>query len=183
MAYKNKTIFNPKTQTAIAFMQTTNDTGGQLLEMEHTYNGHSKEPAPHYHPNQEEDFTVLSGELSVRIDGHVRVLKQGEQIHIPKNTVHSMWNNSPENTVVNWKVRPAMETEYFLETTAGLANDGKTNGSGMPRLLQVALLVSKFKNVFRLAKPPFPVQLVLFGILTPFAYLAGYRPTYKKYLD
>lgn len=183
MAYKNKTIRNPKTQTTITFLQTANDTGGQLLEMEHTYNGHSTEPAPHYHPNQEEEFTVLSGELSVRIDGQVRVLKQGERLHIPKNKIHSMWNNSAEKTVVNWKVQPAMDTECFLETAAGLANDGKTNGAGMPGLLQVALLANRFSAVFRLSKPPFPIQRVLFGILMPVAYLAGYRPVYKKYLD
>ncbi len=183
MAYKNKTISNPKTRHDIRFLQTAKDTGGKLLEMEATYHDHSKEPAAHYHPCQAEDFTVLSGELTVRIDGQLKVLKQGDTLHIPANKVHSMWNNSDEKTTVNWKVMPAMNTEYLLETANGLASDGKTNDNGMPNILQVALMANKYTDVFRLAKPPFVVQKILFIALTPLAYLAGYKPTYKQYLD
>jgi quercetin dioxygenase-like cupin family protein len=69
MAYKNKTICNPVTGQNITFLQTATDTGGALLEMESVYNSTSKEPAPHYHPAQEEDFTVLEGSLSVKLNG------------------------------------------------------------------------------------------------------------------
>lgn len=183
MAFRNKILTNPHTRQDIKFLQTTRDTNGQLLEMESTYHAFSKEPPGHYHPNQEEDFTVLQGELSVRMDGLVRTLKQGDTLHIPKNKIHSMWNNAEGTTIVNWKVQPAMDTEYFLETAVGLINDGKTTKSGMPKLLQVALMANKYADVFRLAKPPFGVQKALFLLLTPLAYLAGFRPTYKKYLD
>ncbi len=75
MAFKNKEIFNPITKQDNKFLQTSRDTDGQLLEMESTYNSFSKEPAAHYHPYQVEDFTVLTGELTVRIDGRLKVLK------------------------------------------------------------------------------------------------------------
>jgi len=55
--------------------------------------------------------------------------------------------------------------------------------NGMPPLLQVALIANKYSTELRLAKPPLVVQKILFLLLTPFAYLFGYRPTYKKYLD
>lgn len=183
MAFKNKQISNPKTGQDIKFLQTAKDTDGKLLEMEATYNSHSKEPAAHYHPFQVEDFTVLSGQLTVRMDEHLKVLKQGDTLHIPINKVHSMWNDTDEKTIVNWKVQPAMDTDNLLETATGLAIDGKTNNDGMPNILQVALMANKYSDVFRLANPPFAVQKILFIILTPFSYLFGYRPTYKKYLD
>lgn len=183
MAYKNKTICNPKTRQDIKFLQTGKDTDGKLLEMEATYNEHSKEPTAHYHPYQVEDFTVLLGELTVRIDGQLKVLKQGDKLNIPINKGHSMWNNSDNKTVVNWKVQPAMDTENLLETATGLANDGKTNDDGMPNILQVALMANKYADVFRLSIPPFVAQKILFIILTPFAYMFGHKPTYKKYLD
>ena len=183
MAFKNKIIRNSKTGQDIRFIQTGKETNGLLLEMESTYNGKSLEPPPHYHPNQEEDFIVVDGELTVRINGKTKVLKRGDSLHIPKNKVHSMWNNSNSKTVVNWKVKPAMNTEYLLETGTGLANDGRTNENGMPNILQAALLANTFANVFRLSQPSFAVQKILFFILTPFAYLFGFRPTYKKYLD
>ena len=183
MAIKNKILRNPKTKQEIRFLQTHKDTGGQLLEMEATFNAHSKEPAPHYHPYQEEDFTVLSGELNVRMDGKIIVFKKGDTLHVPKNTVHSMWNDSDDKTVINWKVQPAMNTENLFETATGLALDGKTNDDGMPNILQVALMANKYEDVFRLAKPPFVIQKMVFVLLTPFAYLFGYRPGYQKYLD
>lgn len=183
MAFKNKQISNPKTRQAIRFIRTGKETEGKLLEMETTLNPHSMEPSPHYHPFQAEDFTVLSGQLSVRMDGKVIVLKQGDVLHIPKNKVHSMWNDNDEKTIVNWKIQPAMDTENLLETAIGLAIDGKTNEHGIPNIFQGVLMANKYSNVYRLSKPPFAVQRILFIILTPFSYLLGYRPTYKKYLD
>ena len=183
MAYKNKMIRNPKAHMAIRFLQTAKDTNGRFLEMEARYAAHSAEPVAHYHPHQEEDFMVLSGELTVKINGRVKILRAGEGLHIPEKTVHSMWNNSNGATIVNWKVTPAMNTENLLETTAGLAVDGKTNSKGRPPVLQVALMANKYAEVFRLSKPPYFVQKIVFTVLSPFAYLAGYQPDYKKYLD
>ncbi|HSC52140.1 MAG TPA: cupin domain-containing protein [Phnomibacter sp.] len=151
--------------------------------MESIFNEHSLEPAAHYHPFQEEDFTILSGELTVRMDGQLKVFKAGDSLHIPRNQVHSMWNDSNQKAIVNWKIQPAMDSEHLLETVTGLANDGKTNHVGRPNILQVALMANKFTGVFRLSKPPFVIQKVLFLVLTPFSYLLGYKPTYKKYLD
>ncbi|CAN5905524.1 hypothetical protein BH24BAC1_BH24BAC1_03250 [soil metagenome] len=42
---------------------------------------------------------------------------------------------------------------------------------------------NKYADVIRLSKPPFAVQKILFLALTPIAYLLGYKPTYKKYID
>jgi len=183
MAYKNKTILNPKTRNEIRFLQTKKDTEGKLLEMESTYFSHSKEPPAHYHPFQTEDFTVLTGELSVRVNGEVKILTQGKSINIRPNVVHSMWNNSDKKTIVNWKVQPAMDTEYMLETLLGLAQNGKTNEDGVPGILQIALTANKFADVFRLNKPPFAVQKIIFTLLSLAAYLFGYKPTYPQYLD
>jgi hypothetical protein len=85
--------------------------------------------------------------------------------------------------VVNWKVRPSLNTEYFLETLAGLATDGKTNEKGTSEFLQVALTAAKYGKVFRLSRPPFFIQKIVFLILAPFAYIFGYKPVYKKYFD
>jgi len=183
MAVRNKTIWNDKTRQGIRFIQTAKDTAGALLEMESTFGAKSKEPPLHYHPHQEEEFAVLSGELTVKVDGQAKTLRQGDILHVPRNTAHAMWNRSEVPTLVNWKVRPAMNSENLFETFTGLANDHKTNENGMPGILQAALTVNAFSRVFRLAKPPYIVQKIIFGILAPFAILLGYKPVYKKYLD
>lgn len=183
MAYPNKTISNPRNGFSIRFLQTAKETNGALLEMEASYKPQSTEPPVHYHPSQAEDFVILEGEMSLRMHDEVRILKVGDRLHIPPNTPHSMWNHGAGAAKTNWQVRPALNMEQFFETTIGLAADGKTNDSGVPNILQTALTINKFAPVFRMTKPAYAVQKIVFGILTPFAYLMGYKPTYKKYLD
>lgn len=151
--------------------------------MESVYNTRSKEPVPHYHPMQAEDFVVLEGELSVRIQGALRKFKKGDHLHIPPDTIHSMWNDTTQRTVVNWKVQPAGETEYLLETACGLASAGKTNQEGMPSLLQFALMGLRFKNDFRIAKPPYAIQMIIFNALRPIARISGLRAIYRNFID
>ena len=183
MAHKNKQITNTRTGQTIKFIITSSDTHGELLEMESSFRPFSKEPLPHYHPTQVEDFLVISGKLMVRMNGMVTIYKKNESFHIPVNVVHSMWNGSGETTVVNWKVKPALDTENLLETISGLAEDGRTNANGVPNLLQTILIANKYSQVFRAAIPPFFLQRVAFILITPISYLLGYRPYYKKYLD
>jgi quercetin dioxygenase-like cupin family protein len=182
MAYKNKMITNPLVGQNIKFLQTAKDTQGELLEMEASYRAYSKEPPQHYHPYQEEDFIIVKGQMTARLDGKILLLNENDKLHIPANTVHSMWNNSGHTAVINWKVRPALTTEYFLETVTGLASD-KKRSRRMGSLLQKSLLANKYSKVFRLSRPPFLIQNVLFIILAPFALLVGYRASYKKYFD
>ena len=183
MAFKNKEIRNPKTGQHIKFLQTRKDTNGALLEMESVYDPSSVEPPAHYHPYQVESFNVLEGELTVKINGSLNILKRGDTLNIAPNVVHAMWNNSNYKTIVNWKVKPALDTEYLLETTAALAENNKTDENGRPPILQVAVMMEEFSDTFRLARPSYAVQKVLFGILIPFAYVLGYKATYQKYLD
>jgi quercetin dioxygenase-like cupin family protein len=183
MAVANKIIRNPHTGQLIRFISTPKETGGEFLEMESTFNPRSKEPPPHYHPKHAEDFSVILGEITVRLNNKVIRLAEGKSLHIPKNTVHSMWNSSDKKTVISWKAKPALNFDNFLEITMGLAASGKTGPDGKPVFLQSILLADKYSDVYRLSNPSFIIQKILFKILTPVAYLSGYRSTYKDYID
>ncbi len=84
---------------------------------------------------------------------------------------------------MNWQIRPALDSEYLFETATGLANAGKTGANGTPNLLQSALLMNRYAREFRLVKPPYPVQRVLFGVLAPLGRLLGMRGWYREYVD
>lgn len=183
MAYRGKIISNKKTGQQIQFIQTAKDTNGRLLEIESVFRPHSVEPVAHYHPFQEEHFTVLEGSISVRLQNELKILKAGDQLHISTSEIHSMWNHSGEKAKVNWKVMPALDTEYFLENGIGIANNKKTNEQGMPGILQVALLARRFSHVFRLARPSYAFQKLVFSIVCPIAFVFGYRSNYKEYTD
>ncbi len=183
MAYKNKYISNTLTGQSYRFVRTARDTNGKLLEMESTFRPGSTEPPAHYHPHQTEDFTMLVGELTVRVEGQLINLRAGDTLRVPPNTVHSMWNASDTLATVNWQVKPALETEFFFETITGLVNEGNVRPNGMPPLLQLTLIANHFSSVFRLAKPSYALQRAFFGIIAPIARLVGYRATYDRYLN
>lgn len=178
-----ETLYNPVTGQKLVFLHTAKTTNGRLLEMESRYRARSPEPAPHYHPIQIEHFRVLEGEIRVRIRNEVLSLKKDEEITIYPGEVHSMWNPGDEETIVNWKIEPALETEAFFRTVYGLARDGKTNGEGMPGLLQAALLATRYAEEFRLARPPYWVQRIVFGLLKPLAAIKGLKAVYPDYLE
>lgn len=183
MAFTGKRISNPVNGQAIQFLTTAKDSKGVVLEMVSTWQPASKPPSRHFHPIQDERFRVLEGELTVELNGKKQTLREGDSVHIPANTVHGMWNESAKPTVVHWSVFPALQTEYFLETSMGLAADGKVGKKGMPDILQVALLARKYRQEFRLPQPAFLLQQCLFLLLTPFALLSGKKAVYPHYLD
>jgi mannose-6-phosphate isomerase-like protein (cupin superfamily) len=183
MAFKNKIIINTRTGQKIRFLQTAKDTNGRLLEMEADYAPFSKAPPPHCHPHQEEDFLILRGQMTVRMDGKIMILHEGERLHIPAGISHSMWNHSGQQASINWKTSPALDTEYFIETINGLIEDKKRNQQGMRHFLQMALTLKRFSREFRLTKISLARQRIIFALSTPVALLAGYKSHYKKYLD
>ncbi|MGH3147750.1 MAG: cupin domain-containing protein [Rubrobacter sp.] len=131
----------------------------------------------HYHPHQEERFEVLSGSVRMLVDGKEKLLGSGEVITIPPGTPHEM-SADEAGVRMNWQTRPALQTETFLEAMWGLAGDGKTNSSGVPNLLQTAVLMAAYAEEFRLVSPPRFVQKAVFGALAPIGRLLGYRADY-----
>ena len=62
---------------------------------------------------------------------------------------------------------------------AALAQDGKVNPkTGLPNLLQMAVLMRAFRNEIILARPPKIAQTIVFGLLAPIGRLLGYRGEY-----
>lgn len=177
MAYPNKIIRNAETGQAIRFIRTSRDTAGQLLEMEATFRAGSLRPPAHYHPHQVEDFTVVAGELTVEIGEELKTFRKGEHLHIPQNTIHAMWNRSASDTVVNWQVQPALETESFFETAFGLSHENRTAGRDTLSFRQKVGLARRFSSEFRLVRPSRFVQNILFGLVAAISCLLGNRST------
>lgn len=165
----------------LIFRQTAADTNGELLEMEATYVPHSEQPPLHYHPYQEEQFEVLAGTYRARIGETEHTFQTGEHFTVPANTPHWMHNISDQEGCLLWQIRPAFKSQAFFETMWGLIADGKTNESGIPNLLQLVVILQAYRNEFRSASPPYPVQRVLFSVLVPIGWLRGYRARYARY--
>jgi quercetin dioxygenase-like cupin family protein len=134
----------------------------------------------HRHPGIVERFTVLDGELTVKRDGKVDILRKGETAEIEPNVWHDWWNASDRDARVRVEVTPGDRFAHMIETLFGLARLGHTDSKGMPNLLQLALVAREFSDVIVFRSPPLAVQRVLFGTLAPIARWRGYRATYPQ---
>jgi quercetin dioxygenase-like cupin family protein len=161
-----------KTGEQRVFLKTGADTDGELLEMDVTYIPDSPRPPMHYHPNQEEKFEVIAGRFKVNIAGDERIYNPGDTFIVPKNTEHWMQNVSTEQGRVNWQVRPALRTQEFFTKMWHASENSPGEGPG---IVQLAVLLTSFRNEFIVSNPPLPVQRILFGILAPIGRLLGYK--------
>jgi quercetin dioxygenase-like cupin family protein len=105
----------------LRLVQTGDETGGELLEMEASYTGEAGMPPAHLHPKQVERFEILEGSMRTIIDGEERLYKAGESFEVPVGTSHQMAAEGPART--RWQVRPALRTAEFFERLFGSGPD------------------------------------------------------------
>jgi quercetin dioxygenase-like cupin family protein len=135
----------------------------------------------HRHPALVERFTVLEGELTMKLDGRTSVLREGETGVIEPGVWHDWWNASSDRDArARVEVMPGERFAHLIETLFGLARLGHTNAKGMPHPLQLALTAREFSDVIVFRSPPPAVQRAVFGALAPIARWRGYRATYPQ---
>ena len=127
-------------------------SSAEALEVEATY-GTGEEPPKHFHPSQDEHFEVLAGSLRVRIDGRERSLAAGDEVDIPRGAVHQMWNPSGEPARVLWRTSPGGRTEEWFRAIDRLRSEGRVGRNGMPGPLAFGVMLTEYRDVFRLAGP------------------------------
>jgi quercetin dioxygenase-like cupin family protein len=141
-----------------------------------TVNPSTDEREPlHVHPHQESGAELISGSLVFEVDGVQSRLAPGESISIPANTPHRFWNDGDRDAHAIQYFRPSLATADFFETLFALAATDKLDAKGMPRPLQLAVMVPEFENEIRPVTPPWPVLRTAAVVLAPLARARGYR--------
>lgn len=177
----NKTVKNPAIGHSVTFLQTADQTNGDLLRIEYGVECLEKEPAIplHKHMKSEERFEVLEGWLGVLIDGKQHVLQVGEEVLIPPGTPHTFWNAGEGPLRFITDVKPPGRLQTYWETVFGLAEDGKVNSSGLPNLLQLAVIASLADSYD--PRAPVVVTKGLIAVLGSIGRLMGYKSSYPQY--
>jgi quercetin dioxygenase-like cupin family protein len=178
MASSGQTIENPVSGERITFLQTSRDTGGELLEFELALTPDGHVPGAHVHPAQEERFHVLEGTMKFRRGLRRVVASAGETVVVPAGTVHRFANAGEGVARCRVEVVPALDMEHLLETTVELAHEGNVTRTGMPRPLHLALFVERFRAEVR---APFPPAWVVRALMAPVAALARRRGFAERY--
>jgi quercetin dioxygenase-like cupin family protein len=142
-------IENPITGERITFLKTTRETNGELLRFKYIVPPRFYIPE-HIHPGQEERHEVLSGTLRGSVGGQERDYGEGERVVGPAGVPHA-WKNPSGEEELHFvsEIRPPLVFETLLETTFGLARDGKTTKQGIPKNpLQIAVLADESRGMF-----------------------------------
>jgi len=145
-------------------------------------NGHA--PFEHIHVNQDEIFTVQSGELRVVIDGVEHLASVGESITVPKGIKHIAFNNSTTETlncVLEYK--PALDHLVFMRCFNGLTNDGfidKKGGIDIPKM-GYFMVKMKAKCLARPSNIPAPIFAIALRVFYIRGVLSGWDKLFKKY--
>jgi quercetin dioxygenase-like cupin family protein len=178
MIRSGDTLTNPVTGEVVRFVETAADTGGEYVLVEVVVEPNGAVAAAHVHPYQTETFEILEGELTFRAGSETIVAKAGDTVRIDPGTPHKFWNDGETDARFRTEIRPALQFESLIETMFGLANDGKTNGKGMPNPLRLAVIANAHFDVVRLPFPPAWVQKLGLLLGAPVGRLVGYGRTY-----
>jgi quercetin dioxygenase-like cupin family protein len=171
VAHEGQEIDNPRTGQRMTFVELRDD----LLRVDSVNPPTSQREPVHVHPKQESGADVLAGTLVFEVAGEQRRIGPGETIRIPPNTPHRFWNDGSEDARSIQFFRPALDIAAFFETMFTLAQRDELDAKGMPRPLQLAVMVPEFGNEIRPTSPPWPVLKALTAILAPVARRRGYR--------
>lgn len=145
-----------------------------VLEVESRWAPGGDPPPKHFHPAQDERFEVLEGTLRTRVDGIERDLGPGEELEIPCNAVHQMWNPGAEPVRAVWQTRPRGRTEQWFGAIDRLHREGRVGSNGMPGPLAFSVLLTEYDDVFRLATPVGPVVRAALSGLAAVGRARGY---------
>jgi quercetin dioxygenase-like cupin family protein len=171
-------IINPLSGERITIVATAEQTGGRVLEWELVLAPGGRVPSSHAHPEQEELFTVLEGEMRFRVAGRRVVARPGDTVRIPPGTVHHFANAGRMPARVAVHTSPALGMQELLETAAALARDQHAAARRLPRLLDLALFMRDFEREVR--APYLPRPLVR-AVVRPAAWLARRRGLDARY--
>ncbi|WP_420595613.1 cupin domain-containing protein [Deinococcus sp.] len=173
---------NPVTGERAVIRVGARDSGGQELRADLYVQPGGAVVGEHLHPGLEETFTLLSGQLGLRLNGHDLTPQIGQRVVIPAGVAHDWWNAGPEEAHVLVEVRPAARFEAMILNMFGLARDGKTDAKGLPRPLQLAVTAQEFSDVIVFTRPPRWLQRIIFGVLAPLGRRLGYQGNNPKYV-
>ena len=179
MAKRGDVLEHPVTRERITFLKTVEETNGEYALLDLRVKPHGFVAAPHVHPRLQETFEIRKGTFTFVIDGEKREVGSGEGATVQAGAPHAWWNSGDEEGVAVLEFRPALKAEEFFETFFGLAEDGKVSPkTGLPNLLWLAVIFHSYRDFIYIAKPPLPVQRVIFTPLATVGRLLGYGVPY-----
>jgi quercetin dioxygenase-like cupin family protein len=164
-------IVNPLSGERITIREPA--TGQAVLAWELELAPGGRVPSSHAHPQQEERFTVLDGQMRFRV-GRRRILAgPGDTVRIPPGTVHHFANASGRPARVAVRTTPALSMQDLLETAAALAQRQHAAAGRIRRQIPSPAGLALFMRDFeREVQAPYLPRPFVRAVITATAWLA-----------
>ena len=176
MAKTNDIIENPVIGDKLKFLVTADDSKGETLKV-HLWNKVGAQgPPEHYHPKQTETFVVISGTAGIKCNGKEHTLTAGQTLTVPMNAPHKFWNAGNNELEMTAELKPALRTEFFLETMYSLAKKGKVNKNAIPKnFLHFMTILNEYYGEGFIVGPPVGAQKFMAKVLGGLGKLLGHK--------
>jgi quercetin dioxygenase-like cupin family protein len=136
---------------------------------------------PHVHPDFEERFEVVSGEMMFLVGRTWVRAGAGEVVVVAPGTRHSYANRSSQPAHMRCQAQPPRaELQGFLEDAAALARAGGYTHHALPRtlagLIGLAVIARGYRDSTVILRPPVWLQRLLVDPLARLGARRGLRP-------
>jgi mannose-6-phosphate isomerase-like protein (cupin superfamily) len=176
MAKTNDIIENPVIGDKLQFLVTADDSKGTSLKIKLWNKIGAQGPPEHMHPKQTETFEIISGTAGIKLNGKEHILTAGQSITVPMNAPHKFRNAGDDELVMTAELKPALRTEYFLETLYSLAKKGKVNKDAVPKsFIHFMTILNEYYGESFIVGPPVPAQKLLSRVLGGLGKFLGYK--------
>ncbi len=149
--------------------------GVEELRLSGSLPAHGQGPPLHIHFDEDERGEVVSGTLSVLVDGRQLVIKAGGPGHFPKGSAHRWWNDGDGELVFRGVVTPAIDLDRYLQAMFEVLNAGPPNH---PPIFYMAHVLYRHRRTQLALVVPRLMQRVLFPLVVLLGTVIGkYRGT------
>ncbi|MEM6685971.1 MAG: cupin domain-containing protein [Bacteroidota bacterium] len=174
MKSEHTTFSNPIIKDRVEILEDTD----QLLKFRTYLEAGGGQNELHYHASITETFTMIKGELCVKLATSEIVLKAGDVKTIPQFTHHMFYNKSDSEVVFDVEITHPQNMLKALQIMYGLTKDGKVTKKGIPKNISHTAIGIKMMDAF---SPKIPHFIQKFGINT-LAFLGKISGLEKKLL-
>ena len=133
------------------FKATSDETAGAMLLMEHRSERGKVTPL-HLHPNEDEGFYVIAGEILVHVDGEESTVGVGGVFVVPRGTPHAFMVTSETAHLLAWQT-PASGQEFYFGASDPV--DGDAGPDVEPDWDRLRAVAQQSDAIELLGPPPF----------------------------
>lgn len=135
---------------------TSKQTNGAFLLFEEQSQRGKATPL-HVHPNEDEAFYVLDGEVRMHVDGAEHAGGPGSFVAIPRGVPHAFTVTSETARVLTLLTPGSPAAEAFFRDAGEEAPEHKLPPPGPPDIKRIQAAAERHGSVKLLGPPPFPL--------------------------